>query len=83
MERKSDCSKWCFEEEVIEADDWEKRKSDGDMAEMRGREEERVGERRCREMMDEGSQGKGKAGRQSAGFDGNRGEEKERKENPD
>lgn len=82
-ERKSDCSEWCFEEEVIEAEDWEKRKSDGEIAEMMSRVEEWVGEKRCRETKDEGFQDRGKAVRQSAGLDGNGGEEKEQTDNPD
>lgn len=43
---------------------------------MMSRVEERVGEKRCRETKDEGFQGRGKAVRQSAGLDGNGGEEK-------
>lgn len=80
VERKSDCSKWCFEEEVIEAEDHEKRKIDEEIAEMMSRVEEWVGEKRCRETKDEGFQDRGKAVRQSAGLDGN-GEEQT--DNPD
>lgn len=83
VERKRDCREFCFEEVVIEAEDWESRKSDGESAERRSRVEEWGVERRCKEMRDEGFQGKGKAGRQSAGFGGNGGEEEERKDNPD
>lgn len=77
--RESDCSKWCFEEEVIEAEDRERRKSDGEIVKSRAK----AGEKRCREMKDEGFQGRGKAVRQSAGLDGSGGEEKEQKDNPD
>ncbi len=68
---------------MIEAEDRERRKSDGEIAEMKSRVEEWVGERRRKEMKDEGFQGRGKAVRQSAGFDGNGGEEKEETDNPD
>lgn len=46
------------------------------------REEEQVGVRKRREMMDEGFQCRGKAVRQSAAFVGSD-EEKEQKYNPD
>lgn len=45
-ERKNDCSKRCFEEEVTEAEDLEKRKSDGKISEMM--RWEWAGERRSR-----------------------------------
>lgn len=68
---------------MIEVEDWERRKSDGENATMMVRVEEWVGERRCRETKDEGFQGRGKAVRQSAGLDGNGGEKREQKDNPD
>lgn len=63
----------------------ERRKSDGEM--MSRMEEWEVGgvggEKRCKEMKDEGFQGRGKAVRQSAGLDDNSGGEKEQTDNPD
>lgn len=50
---------------------------------MMSRVEEWIGERMCKEMKGEGFQGRGKAVRQSVGFDGSGGEEKEQKDNPD
>lgn len=66
---------------VTEAEDLEKRKSDAKISEMM--RWDWAGERRSREMKDEGFRGRGKAERQSAGFDGNGGEEKKQTDNPD
>lgn len=83
-ETKSYCSKRCFQQEAIEAEDWEKRKSDGEISEIVRRMEKCTGERRCREVKDEDFQCRGKAVKQSAGFDGSddEEEEEERKHNP-
>lgn len=68
---------------MAETEHWEMKNIDRETAEMMSRVGEWVGERRCKEMEDKGFQGRGKAERQSAGFDGNGGEEKKQKDNPD
>lgn len=68
---------------MAEPEDWEERKCDGTIAEKMSIVEEWVGKRMCRGMKDSSLHGRGKAVRQSVGFDGSGGEEKEEKDNPD
>lgn len=75
------CDEWHFEM-LGEAEGWQKKRRDGENSEVEKRVEKWVGEEKCGEMMDEGFQCRGKAVRQSVGFEGND-EEREQKHNPD
>lgn len=68
---------------MIEGEDQEKKKKDGETAKMMSTVKKGAGERRYRQMSNKDFQGRGKAVRQSAGLDGSGGEEKEQTDNPD
>lgn len=69
-------------EKLGEAEGCQRKRRDVEISEAEKRVEEWVGEEKCGELMDEGFQCRGKAVRQSVGFEGND-EEWEQKHNLD